>query len=230
MSSDGNVAAGVLLKVPMFGCAPPAQLARLARESRVQHVPRGAVIARRGTPAPGLMVVGYGLVKLSLGTSSEKVLRLVGPGESFGEAMLFLGQPLPVDATALCDSLVVTVPAAPLLALISANPSFARGLLASLCQRLHALVMDFEAATAHGARERLAAYLESLAPPSARAPRVQLPAAKTVIAARLGMAKETLSRLLRQFAAEGLISVERRAISLLDREGLASVARGGKRA
>jgi CRP-like cAMP-binding protein len=56
----------------------------------------------------------------------------------------------------------------------------------------------------------------------------QLPAAKTVVAARLGVAKETLSRLLHQFAEEGLITVQRRSIRLLDRERLAAAARGGK--
>ena len=49
-----------------------------------------------------------------------------------------------------------------------------------------------------------------------------------MVAARLGVAKETLSRLLRQFALEGLISVQRRSIRLLDRERLAAAARGGK--
>jgi hypothetical protein len=40
------------------------------------------------------------------------------------------------------------------------------------------------------------------------------------------VAKETLSRLLRQFAEEGMIAVERRSIRLLDRERLAAAARG----
>jgi CRP-like cAMP-binding protein len=56
----------------------------------------------------------------------------------------------------------------------------------------------------------------------------QLPAAKSVVAGRLGVAKETLSRLLRQFAQEGLIAVQRRSIRLLDRERLSAAARGGK--
>jgi CRP-like cAMP-binding protein len=169
------------------------------------------------------MAVGYGLVKLSLAAGSEKILRLVGPGETFGEAVLFLEQPLPVDATALSDTMLVVLPRAPLLELIERDPAFARGLLASLCQRLHALVGDFEASTAHGARERLAAYLDSLAEPGAE--RARLPAAKSVIAARLGMAKETLSRTLRQLSDEGLIAVSGSVVTLRDRPRLAAAAR-----
>src|SRR2546430_13221511 len=43
-------------------------------------------------------------------------------------------------------------------------------------------------------------------------PTVQLPVSKTVVAALLGMKKETLSRLLRQFTADGVIGMTRREI------------------
>lgn len=226
MSTNGSVAAGVLANLPLFGRTPRDQLARLARQARLQYARRGELIARCGEPPSGLMAVGYGLVKLSLKGASGKVLRLVGPGETFGEAVLFLDEPLPVDVTALSDTMLVVLPAAPLIELIERDPGFARALLASLCRRMHALIADFEAATLHGARERLAAYLDALAQPDTAV--AQLPAAKTVVAARLGVAKETLSRLLRQFAQEGMISVERRSIRLLDRGRLAATARGGK--
>lgn len=172
------------------------------------------------------MAVAYGLVKLSLRGDSEKVLRLVGPGETFGEAVLFLDKPLPVDVVALADTLLILVPAAPLLALIDSDRGFAREMLASLSQRLHSLVADFEASTVHGARERLAAYLESLGGPGMARATVVLPAAKTVIAARLGITKETLSRLLREFSRQGLTVVAGRQIMLLDRARLVAIARG----
>ncbi|HZM32983.1 MAG TPA: Crp/Fnr family transcriptional regulator [Burkholderiales bacterium] len=226
MHSAGGVTLGVLVNLPMFRQVPRAQLAELVRGAQVVHARRGEPVARSGEPPPGLMAVGYGLVKLSLSEGGGKVLRLVGAGETFGEAMLFLEQPLPVDATALCDTLVVVLPRAPLLALLERDPRFARALLASLCQRLHELVADFQSATAYGARERLAAYLEALVEPGARA--AELPAPKAVVAARLGVAKETLSRLLRQFSAEGLISVAGRRITLLDRERLAAARQGIK--
>ena len=78
----------------------------------------------------------------------------------------------------------------------------------------------------HGASERLAAYLESLAEPGPAPLRAQLPAAKTVIAARLGITKETLSRLLRAFIEQGLIRVAKRDITILDPGRLSEAARG----
>jgi CRP-like cAMP-binding protein len=223
-----TLAADILGKLPLFRHTPPARVAELARQARTEHIQRGAVIARRGDRPRGLTAVAYGLVKLSLRGDTEKVLRLVGPGETFSEAVLFLDKPIPVDAVALADTLLVVVRAAPLLALIDADRAFARGLLASLSQRIHELVMDFEATTQHGARERLAAYLDSLAPQGVERPSVQLPASKTVIAARLGVTKETLSRLLRQMGEEGLIAMAKREITLRDRTRLASAARGDR--
>jgi CRP-like cAMP-binding protein len=226
--ANGHFVAAILANLPLFRQTSPARVAELARHARTEHVLRGATIARRDERSRGLMAVAYGLVKLSLKGEIEKVLRLVGPGETFGEAALFLDKPLPVDAVAVADTLLVVVPAGPLLKLIDADREFARGMLASLSQRMHELVADFEATTQHGARERLVAYLESLAPPGAAPAVVQLPASKTVIAARLGVTKETLSRLLRNLRDEGLIAMAKRDISLLDRERLAAAARGAR--
>lgn len=226
MHGQSGAAAALLARLPMFSSTPRPQLAELARQALALQKVAGDVIARRGEPLAGLMVVRYGLAKLSVKGDSEKILRLVGAGDTFGEAALFLELPLPVDVSALADTALVVVPAAPLLALFDSDPRFARGLLASVCQRLHTLVADFEAATVHGARERLAAYLDSLAAPGAAPAVACLPAAKGVVAARLGMTKETLSRLLRAFMDEGLVAVVSREIRLLDRPRLAAAARG----
>lgn len=223
----------MIASLPIFRQVARARVTELASHARTLHVHRGAPVVRRGERLEGLLAVGYGLVKLSLRGDSgeERVLRLVGPGETFGEAVLFLDRPVLVDVVALADSLLVLIPSAPLLALIERDPRFTRALLASLCQRMHALISDFEATTMHGATERIASYLDSLAAPDAAAPAtVRLPATKTVIAARLGITKETLSRLLRGLARSGLVAVNRREITLLDRARLAQVARGAAKA
>jgi CRP-like cAMP-binding protein len=210
----------LLAQLPAFSGVSRPLLAELARGTLVREAPAGSVVARRGERLPGLMVVRSGLVKLSLKGDSERVLRLAGAGESFGEAALFLGQPLPLEATAVTDSSILVVPGEPLLALVERDARFARGLLTSVCQKLQRMVADFESATVHGAGERLAAYLGSLGRETAR-----LPAPKAVIAAHLGMTKETLSRLLRTFIDQGLISVAKRDIRILDRGRLSAAAR-----
>jgi len=221
----------ILRNLPLFSQLSAAKLQVLGRQTHTLQVQSGGVVSRRGEGAPGLMAVASGLVALSLKTGEhEKVLRLVGPGESFAEAMLFLDQPMSLDATALAETLIVVVPADPLLALIESNGAFALGMLRSLSQNLQELVMDYEATTQHGALERLAAYLESLAAPGLEPATASLPATKTVIAARLGFTKETLSRLLRYLADQGIIRRAQRKVILLDRLRLNAAARGARTA
>ncbi|MDX1375995.1 MAG: Crp/Fnr family transcriptional regulator [Burkholderiales bacterium] len=227
---SATVLEGVIANLPMFRQAPRPGLAELARSARSQHVHRGAAVCRRGDPMTGFYAVAYGMVKLALRTDAgeEKVLRLVGPGETFGEAVMFLEKPCPVDAIALADSLLVMLPAEPVFALLERDPRFARSIIASLSQRMHALVADVEASSLRGGLQRVAAYLDAHAEAGEDGvARVRLPTTKTVIASRLGITKETFSRLLRELAQMGLIAVARREIALLGRDGLAQIARSG---
>ncbi len=212
--------------MPMFRQVSRPHLAELARHARVQHVRRGATICRRGETLSCFFGVAYGLVKLGLRANGgeEKVLRLVGAGETFGEALVFRERPNPLQAVALADTMLVVFPAQAVNALLEHDVNFARGLLGNLSERLHNLVAEVEACTLFSARQRVAAYLESLASDGEHA---RLPATKTVIAARLGVTKETFSRLLRELANQGLIEVEKRDIVLRNRAGLAQVAQGG---
>jgi CRP-like cAMP-binding protein len=222
-----RLALGVLARLPLLQSISRQHFAEVVRQARALHYRRGQLVARRGEPVPGLFAVAYGMVKLELhgAAGAERILRLVGPSQTFGEIALFRQQPLPLDAVAVVDTGLVLVPAATLLTLIETDAHFARGLVASLCQRLHAMVTDFEATTMHGATGRLAAYLQSLAV-SPAASSVTLPAAKKLIAARLGMTKETFSRALHELAHAGVVRVAGREVMLLDRQGLERAGRG----
>lgn len=213
--------------MPMFRQVARPQLAELARHARVQHVRRSATVCRKGETLNCFFGVAYGLVKLALRADSgeEKVLRLVGSGETFGEALVFRERPNQLDAVALADTMLVVFPTQAVVALLEHDTNFARGLLSSLSERMHELVAEVEASTLLSARQRVASYLESLAADQS-GDRARLPATKTVIAARLGVTKETFSRLLRELANQALIEVEKRDILLRDRAGLAAIARG----
>ena len=218
---------GVVSNLALFGEAEPAQVADIARQGWTLQARSGDVLARRGEPLPGLFVVGYGLAKLALRgkEGGERVLRLVGAGQTFGEETALLGLAARYDALALADAKLVVLPPASLFALMDREPRFGRALSRLLAERNFELLGELEAATVQRSPQRLAGYLGSLADPAAAGGRaVRLPVSKTVVAARLGIKKETLSRLLRKLARDGIIEVSRREISILDPAGLVRVA------
>ena len=105
--------------------------------------------------------------------------------------------------------------------------AYFRALLATLSQRIHALIADIGAYSLASGTQRIAGFLQSLPfPAGAATARVRLPASKTVIASRLGVTKETFSRLLRDLSAQGLIEVRQRDIVLRDAARLAELASG----
>ena len=220
----------VLGKLPLFRHVASAHLHKLARRAELRRAAKDTLLYERGDPATGCYALVRGLVKLSLRApgGAEKVLRLVGPGESFAESVMFHQQPQPVNALVLADSQLVFLPAQWLYDLLDHDRSFARAMLGSLSQRIHMLIADIESYSLSSGTQRIAAFLHSLADPSEPAPaRVRLPANKTVIASRLGITKETFSRLLHELTVQGLVEVSRRDITLRDPPRLAELARGG---
>jgi CRP-like cAMP-binding protein len=205
-----------------------AQAAALCEHAKPVSARRGETIVRRGAPLPGVLLIESGTIKLSLRSAEgdERVLRIVGAGESFGEPTALLGRPCLYHAIALSDAKLLSIQVAAIFALLARDARFARRLVLALAERSFIILAELEAATTQRGAQRLAVYLESLPVRSGvNGPRtVDLPVSKTVIAARLGMKKETLSRLLHQFATEGIIDVRRREIAILDRRRLGEAA------
>ncbi|HUN67481.1 MAG TPA: Crp/Fnr family transcriptional regulator [Burkholderiales bacterium] len=231
--SNAKLVEDVLGNLPMFRHVAPAHLHRLARHAQLRRVAKDTLLYRSGDPATGCYALVYGLVKLSLRApdGAEKVLRLVGAGETFAESVMFHEQPQPVNALVLADSQLVFLPAQAIFDLLDHDRTFVRALLASLSQRIHTLIADIESYSLANGTQRIAAFLNSLADaPGPEQARVRLPANKTVIASRLGITKETFSRLLHELSSQGLIEVCQREVVLRDPQRLADLARGGAKA
>jgi CRP-like cAMP-binding protein len=215
----------------MFRGYPRARLAELAAQARVAGAPRNSALVRAGEPLPGLLVVLRGTLKVAL-PQGGRVIALLGPGESFGEAGIALGGPPPrLEVVALAESAVAVLPREVLLSALKGDPRLALRFARALAGQVLELIGALEASTARHGAERLAAYLDSLARPGdggGGACSVKLPASKTVIASLLGMKKETLSRLLHELTARRLISVSGREIGILDRARLAPTTPQGR--
>jgi CRP-like cAMP-binding protein len=209
--------------LPLFRELAPEEIDRIAAATAQVRAPAGTILFRRGEPCAGFHVIVYGQVKLAFGTAdgAEKVLEILGPGASFGEAVMFLDRPYVVTAEALADSLLLGIGKHAVFAELERNPKFARKMLAGLARRLHGLVSDLEAHTLRSGTQRVIGYLLRDLPASAAGPiEVVLATSKGVLASRLDITREHFSRILHELAAGGLIEVRGRTIRILDLAGL----------
>jgi len=225
---DLRLIEGVVANLPLFRDVCRANVALVASHARIEYCRRGALIARQGERLPGVIGVAYGLVKLVLSrrNGEEKVLRFLGANESFGEAVALLDRPCSLDVVALADTMFAVIPVRPLQQLQERDITFANNLVRALAEGQVRLVREIGASTGRSSAQRLAAYLEALAAPKngSDACAVRLPVTKTALAARLGITKETMSRLLRGLKEQGLIGMTGGNITILDRERLAGIA------
>ena len=215
----------LLAELPLFTGAAPEEIGRIAEGTRHFPAPRGTILFNQGDPCESFHLVVYGQVKLALTSQkgAEKVVEIIGPGGTFGEALMFIGQPYIVYAQTLVDSLLLSVAKAVVLQEIERSPQFALKMIASLCQRLHGLVKDIEGQSLQSGTQRFIGYLlrEDKEGGLAGGPfSVTLPASKTTIASRLNLTPEHFSRILRDLASRELISIDGRRVHVVDAEKL----------
>src|SRR3990170_4273419 len=100
-----------LRNLPLFRELTAEEVDRIAAGTHQVRAPAGTIIFRRGEFCTGFHVVVYGQVKLAFSGSdgSEKVVEILGPGQSFGEAVMFLDRPYVMFAETLADSLLLHV-------------------------------------------------------------------------------------------------------------------------
>lgn len=214
-----------LRNLPLFRELDLSQLEAVAATATENRVPAGTVLFRRGDPCEGFHVIVLGRVKLALlaPAGAEKVVEILGPGQSFGEAVMFIGRPYNLYAETLADSLLLHLGKHAVLQAVAENADFARRMLNELSQRQCRLVADIEAYTLKNATERVIEHLLTALtedPSPGQTADVMLAASKSVLASRLNITREHFSRILHDLSQAGLIRVSGRNIHILDRAGL----------
>lgn len=209
----------VIAHLPLFRELSPEQKESVLTGVQELRFDKGAQIFQKGDPVRGLHVVVFGQIKLYLPSvqGNEKVVEIIGPQQSFGEAVMFLDRPYPVCAEALADTLLLHISRDSIFRLLETDPSFARRMLAGLSMRLHSLLSDVESYSLRSSAQRVVGYLLQHSPEEADgSAEVTLPTSKQVIASRLNLTPETLSRVFSELVNHKLIEVQGRAITILD--------------
>ena len=207
----------LLRRIPLFSELSEEDIQLVTRYTRERQVARGEVLFQRGDLPHGFYFVVSGQVKLAFSSSqgTEKVVEIVGPMQSFGEAVMFMNHPYPVFAEALSETVLVHVGQAVVSELIDQDSTFARKLLAGMAIRLHGLIQDVETYSLRSSTQRVIGYLLQVADSDAPC-EIALPTSKQVIASRLNLTPETLSRIFHDLSDAGLITVQGKRVRLHD--------------
>jgi CRP-like cAMP-binding protein len=200
----------IVAQTAVLGGMNPRTVQTLLAPATVVDLDSGEALFRQGEPAAAFFIVVRGWIKLYRITPAgdEAVLHILTKGESFAEAVAFTGGRYPATASAATESRVVLIPAHHVMNCIRAMPDIAIAMIASTSQHLHRLVLRVEQLSAQSGLQRVAEFLAGLCPCMDGPCTISLPYDKSLIAGRLGLKPESLSRV---FAKLRLVGVDVRS-------------------
>jgi len=209
----------------LFSAFNASQLAVIANATERVSLAPGERLFNQGDGIRRFYFVESGRMKLYRLSpdGDEKVIDLVGPNETFAEAVVFMerAEGYPVNADALEATRLIGFDAATFLGLLKESNESCLRLMGAMSRRLRMHVNEIDRLALQNATSRFIGYiLNSAYEEGAQGRRVELNVPKNVLASRLSIQPETFSRILSRLSSAGLINVERQAITLLDLDGL----------
>lgn len=234
---------------PLFAALSDAQLARALARATTLELDEGQWLFRQDDAATRFFFVRSGQMRLFrlAADGSEKIIELVGAGQTFAEALMFMGTGrYPVCAAALSPARLLAIDAADFAAMLRESPETCFALLGDLSRRLHGLIAEIDSLTLVSATGRVARWLLARLPRGAYSQPASQPGPqrnpglvserdadlaaltldvrKAVLASRLSISPETWSRITRRLTADGIIQVDGQRIVILDRAALQALA------
>lgn len=208
---------GLWSKTGLFLAMSSAQLARVGELLQLRTLQAGQQLFTEGDPCTGFFVVLQGQIRLyrtAPKVGGEITLNVVGAGFSFAEAAMFSGGIFPASAEALEDTLLAHFPKEPLVGLLRKDPDLSLKIMEGLAAWHHRLTFQVQQLSGNDGVGRLRRWIEDAAR-TAPEGAFHLKVPKKILAAQLGMAPETLSRLLKQLREQSIIEVAGDRIRLL---------------
>ncbi len=215
----------LLRSTALFGGLNDDQLSSLLKAMNIQQARAGELLFMQGDKVDACFILLDGWVKLYRlnQNGDEAVVNVFCRGESFAEAAVFSMGRYPVAAEAVTDARLLRISCSTLLQNVRDNPQFALSMLASTSKHLQGLVRQIEQLKTYTGAQRVARFLASLCPVPEGSCTIGLPYDKALIAGRLGMKPESLSRAFARLRNVG-VRVEQSAAAIASVERLRDYA------
>ena len=197
----------------LFSSLSDAQFDSVVACCRIARLPKGKALFLQNQPARHFFLVAEGLVMLTRTAmdGNEKVIDIINPGQTFAEAVILSGlDTYPVNAQAVSPSRLIAVDSTAYLGHLQRSSALCLKVMARMGQRMHWLINEVGRMALHNATYRLVGYLlDQIDEKDTDKKSIQLVAPKQVIASRLTITPETLSRTLKKLAELDLIDYRR---------------------
>ncbi len=196
----------IITRIAVFRGLRPETVEHIIAPATTVMLKAHDTLYRQDDPATAFFIMIDGWTKhyrINL-SGEETVIHILTKGDSFAEAVALTGGRFSATAEAVTDSRIVRIPADHIVRCIREKPDIALAMIASTCQRLHYLMEQVEQLKAQSGVQRVAEFLVSLAPTDHGSCVISLPYDKVLIAGRLGLKPESLSRAFAKLRSVGV--------------------------
>ena len=208
----------ILKKVPLFMGLCEKDFCQIIEGTSISSLYSGETLFSQYQPATDFFFVVKGKIKISLLSidGAEKVVDIIHEGSTFAEAIILRGMDgYPVNSEAIGDTIVLKINAKKYTQVLSQSTEACFKVISSLSTRTHWLMNEMERLSLHNASYRLISFLlENIDEDSESGTEITLSAPKHVIASRLSITPETLSRTLKNLSKKELLDVHENHITL----------------
>lgn len=207
----------ILLKTPFMASLGQSALARMLEIAAVTNYEARDLLFREGEPAENFYCVLSGYVRLYRLNKEgrEADIRICGPGDTFAECLLAIGDSYRYNAQAAENVTVARFDLQKVRALAEQEIDVARAIIHCLSDHLLATMDCIANDRLQTAPQRVAQYLLDNCPADGSSASVRLPFQKSLLAGKLGLAPEALSRAFSTLRRSG-VTVRGRLIQISD--------------
>ena len=214
-----------LRKIPLLADLAPEEIALIKPELRFRHYNKREVVLHKGGSGDALLFLLSGQLQVIDITEDGRAvgLRMLVPGDFFGEIALINESTRSASVVATSDVLVAFLPSATAMHLFSHSPSVAKQMLKHLAQKIQR-DSEFRALLSiNNTARRIYTYLSLLQkkPEDGGSPAVveNLPTHQD-IANMINTSRETVTRALLTLVQQGIVQKEANRLVILDPQAL----------
>ncbi|WP_135076838.1 Crp/Fnr family transcriptional regulator [Terasakiella sp. SH-1] len=213
-------------KVLFFKGLSDEDLKVLLANALVSEEPKGSLLFSQGDQADRFYILLEGRVKLFTANEDgeESIVEVYNGPNSFAEAAMFASARFPVNCETVSEVRLVRVDAGPFLKVLQDQPQISKSILRKLATRYRELLDEVIQLKTQSPAQRLGVFFISLVE-GIEDLSVELPYDKHLIAARVGMKPESLSRALVRLKEIG-VSCEKNILEIKDMEKLRAFCEG----